>query len=281
MPKTIIDWEQSHGQTRIAELEKALAIASAQDREIILDMPTEDNTLRFGVIGDTHWSSRYEAGAQCAAFYKYAHASGVQVMLHSGDVLSGHRVYPGHEYDLHKIGWAQQRAWFSEVAPRIEGLDTHFITGNHDASFKKSAGVDVGVELAKDRPDWKFLGEDSASITMVTRGGRTYKVQLLHPDGGTAYAISYKAQKAIESIEGGRKPNMICIGHFHKADMMPTYRNVVCIQTGCFEWQTPFMVRRGIAAHVGGWIVEITLHPEDALANSVKTEFVAFYNTQS
>jgi hypothetical protein len=65
-----------------------------------------------------------------------------------------------------------------------------------------------------------------------------------------------------------------CYGHFHKAEFIPAYRNVAILQSGCFEWQTPFMQRIPTAAHVGGWTVEV--QPGDSY-NIVKAEFAAFY----
>jgi hypothetical protein len=56
--------------------------------------------------------------------------------------------------------------------------------------------------------------------------------------------------------------------------MLPNYRNVCAFQSGCFQWQSPFMVRQSLAAHVGGWIVEVVAG-KDLL--SVRGEFVAFY----
>ena len=41
------------------------------------------------------------------------------------------------------------------------------------------------------------------------------KIELIHPDGGSSYAISYKPQKIIEAMEGGTKPLSI-IGTFQK-----------------------------------------------------------------
>jgi hypothetical protein len=46
------------------------------------------------------------------------------------------------------------------------------------------------------------------------------------------------------------------------------------LQSGTFQKQTPFMARQGLAAHVGGWIVEVSV------AENIKTykaEFIAFY----
>jgi hypothetical protein len=97
---------------------------------------------------------------------------------------------------------------------------------------------------------------------------------LIHPGGGTSYALSYRAQKIVESLEGGTKPDLLAIGHYHKADMIPSYRNVCAIQTGTFERQTPFMARGGLSAHVGGWIGEVV---KGKGHNTIKAEFVAFY----
>jgi hypothetical protein len=85
-------------------------------------------------------------------------------------------------------------------------------------------------------------------------------------------------QKAIETLEGGRKPHMLAAGHFHKADWMPTYRNVAGVQTGCFQWQTPFMMTKGLAAHVGGWIIRVALQADKTLSTATRAEFVSFYS---
>jgi len=279
--KTIADFEAAHGGGKIAALEGALKAQAEARHKINLELPCKSNTLCFGVFGDTHYGSLYEAKDQCAAFYEVCRAAGVTDMLHAGDVVDGHRIYAGQEFELHAHGWAAQRDHFIRHAPRVSGITTHFITGNHDASLKKAAGLDVGPELADRRPDWHYLGEDAATIDFATPNGRRFRVMLIHPDGGTAYALSYKPQRITEQIEGGNKPNLLCIGHFHKAEWMPSYRNVSVIQVGAFQFQTPFMVRKGAAAHVGGWIVRVTVQEDDALSNMVRAEFVSFYSAKA
>ncbi|MFW6173353.1 MAG: hypothetical protein ACOC5T_06375, partial [Elusimicrobiota bacterium] len=88
------------------------------------------------------------------------------------------------------------------------------------------------------------------------------------------YAVSYRSQKLVESYTGGEKPNAVFIGHYHKADHMPCFRNVQAIQAGAFQAQTPYMKKKQTPSHVGGWIIERT---EGDLVNRLKTEFVAFY----
>ena len=198
-------------------------------------------------------------------------------MYHTGDVLDGHRVYKGQEFELSDVGMEKQLDRLAKVAPKV-GLPVRFIVGNHDLSLKALAGVNIGKAIS-DRmddagQDWEFLGEESAVVEIATPIGKTFRMQLLHPGGGSSYAISYRMQKIIESLEGGTKPDLLAIGHYHKAEMLPNYSNVCGVQTGCFQWQSPFMARNALAAHVGGWIIDVTVG-EDLL--SVRGEFVAFF----
>lgn len=279
--KTLADFEQKHGGPRIAALEHALKAQAASRHRISLEVPCKANSLAFGVVGDTHYGSLYEAKDECAALYERFKAEGITDVLHAGDVIDGHRLYKGQEFELHRHGWAEQRDWFARVAPKHTGITTHFITGNHDASMKKAAGIDVGPELAHVREDWHCIGEDYATILFTTPNGRKYRVGLIHPGGGSAYALSYRPQKITEQIEGGAKPHLLLIGNYHKAEWMPTYRNVSVLQVGCFQWQTPFMLTKGLAAHVGGWIVRATLQADKLLSNAVQAEFISFYSARA
>jgi hypothetical protein len=278
--KSIGDFEVKYGGSRIAELEAALKQQAQARHPINLEIASADNTLVFGVIGDTHLGSRFEALDPLQALYGAFNAAGVKDVLHVGDVIDGHKVYHGQEFELHAHGWAAQRDWFVKHAPKIDGITTHFVTGNHDASMKKAAGVDVGPELADRRPDWNFLGEDYATVLFTTGNGRKFRVGLMHPSGGAAYSLSYRPQKIAEQIEGGGKPNLLCIGHYHKAEFMPSYRNIAVVQVGCCQWQTPFMVTKGLAAHVGGWIIRVTVQDDRRLSNSINAEFTAFYGAE-
>lgn len=260
---------------RVAELEAALDQVARRERQVDLEMPCRENTLSVGLISDTHYGSLYEAREQTTAFYRLCAREGVEVVLHAGDVLDGHRIYKGQEYEIHKQGFDAQLEWFAEQAP--DDVRTVFIAGNHDASFKKAAGIAVGKAITQARPDWTWLGDDYGRIDLFTANGRRWRVLLVHPDGGTPYAISYRAQGIIRDLEGGSKPQMVGIGHLHKAMLMPAVRNICTFQAGCFQWQTPFMVRKPTDAHVGGWILRITPGEDAALSNQVEARFVAFY----
>lgn len=275
--KTLATFETEHGQPKIKALQRRLAeesakveaLADVQNRVSVHKM--RENTIRFGITGDRHTGSLYAHTEALRAYYDYAEAEGAAMILDCGDILAGHKVYKGQEFDLRDLGLEAQVARLANTAPQT--IPTKFITGNHDASFKSLAGVPVGKMIQQAVPGYEFLGEEQARIAFSTPAGR-FEVMLLHPGGGSAYALSYKPQKIVESLEGGTKPNMIGIGHFHKAEMIPSYRNVAVMQAGTFEKQTPFMARQGLAAHVGGWIVTVTV---GETWNIIKGEFVAFY----
>ena len=266
---------------KIEAMETALALAAAKRKKIDLEMPCRSNTIEIGIVGDTQYGSTYECKDEVEAMYDLFASRKITRVFHTGDVLDGIGVYKGQQFYLHADGWERQRDWFAKVAPRRKDIDTYFITGNHDESFKKLAGIDVGPGLEDARPDWKFIGADYATIDFHTPNGRRFRVGLMHPGGGSAYSLSYKPQKIVEGLEGGTKPHLLAIGHFHKAEFLPAYRNVAVVQSGCFQRQTPFMVTKGLAAHVGGWVLTITVHPKASMANTIAAEFTAFYRERS
>jgi len=235
------------------------------------------HTVRFGVISDTHFGSLYCRADALSEMYDLYASEGVTDVLCAGDMLAGHQVYRGQEWELRDRGWDEQRARFAESLPRRKGIVTHFITGNHDDSIKRLVGLEPGPQLAESRDDTRFVGAEAGRVILQTDSGREVIVDLLHPGKGTAYALSYHPQKILEAMSGGTKPDILIIGHYHKAEFIPCYRNVACLQAGCFESQTPFMRRQTLAAHVGGWLVEVIVGEHSGLTSRVRAEFVAFY----
>jgi predicted phosphodiesterase len=262
----------------IDQLQTALMMVLKRTRPYAIPVASTHNTIRFGVIGDTHIGSYYQRLDSLGLFYDRCYAEGVKEVLHSGDILAGWKVYKGQEFELHPHGrsWAEQSKMFAESVPVHEGMRTIFITGNHDNSFKKLTGMVVGDELGRLRSDWKFIGEDSGLVVLKTSSGKEYKVQLLHPGGGTAYAVSYHMQKTIEAMAVGPQPDLLCIGHYHKSLFMPAYRGICGLLSGCFESQTPFMLTHSLAAHVGGWIVTVVLGDREHHTTRIQTEWIGF-----
>ena len=266
----------------IRDLTEAIVLMAKRQRPYEVPVSTRDNEIKFGLIADTHIGSLYQRTDALRAFYTHCEREGVEDVLHAGDVLAGFNVYRGQIFELHPNGrsWPEQRDMFSDLVPRVKGITTHFITGNHDASFKKLVGLVAGPDLERARPDWHFVGQDVGTVMLKAKGGPSFRVMLYHPGGGSAYALSYRMQRMIESLSGGTKPDMVAQGHLHKAQAIPAYRNIYGIDCGCFEDQTPFMASRASAAHVGGWIITVVLGDRKNLTSRIKAEWIGFYHPQ-
>ena len=229
--------------------------------------------LRFAVLGDTQFGSKYAQLTYLHDFYDLCVKEGITDVYHTGDLTDGLKMRPGHEYELYEISADEMREDVVKHYPKREGIVTHFITGNHDASIYKHVGYDIGQAIANARSDLNYLGRDCATINLTPN----CTLELRHPWDGTAYALSYKMQKMIEAMESDSKPNILAVGHYHKAEYL-FYRNVHALQTACFQGQTPFTRGKGISVHIGGWIVTIRVD-ENGTIQGFAPEFVPFYNS--
>jgi 3',5'-cyclic AMP phosphodiesterase CpdA len=232
-----------------------------------------DRNTRFGVISDSHIGNKcYDAQLMDFAAKVFRNRK-VDFIVHVGDICDGlYTNRPGHYFELEHIGADEQVDRAILELTKLGEAPLFFITGNHCwNTFFKNAGYDIGKRIEERIANSTYLGNAHGSIDIAGNS----RVDLIHPDGGTAYSISYRPQKIIESLSGGAKPGTLLIGHFHKAEYL-FYRNVHAIQTGCLESQTPFMAGKHIAAHKGFWVITIKTN-KSGIAN-ITPEFYPAYD---
>lgn len=228
-------------------------------------------TIRFGLIGDTQINSIYTQLTHLHNFYDISQAKGIKTIYHTGDIDEGEMMRKGHQYECYHQGADAHVREIVRVYPRRQGITTKFITGNHDHSIIKAAGMDIGFPIAKARDDMVYLGPSSAVVKLTPR----CTLELRHPLDGSSYAISYKSQKMVDAMSGGEKPSVLAIGHYHKAEYI-FYRNIHTFQTGCFQAQTSWMKGKSLAAHLGGWIVEVDVDEHGSI-KAIRQEFIPYY----
>lgn len=238
--------------------------------ETIVDHRQNSTRLTIGVVSDTHLGSKYQQLTYLRRFYRICADRGIRRIYHAGDIIDGEGLYRGHEYNIFVRGLDEQVDYAAEHYPEEEGVETEFVGGNHDLSFVKKAGADPCVRIAEKRPDMKYHGPYSAWIRL-TNGAMMY---LLHPDGGAAYALSYKLQKIIESFEGGRKPHLLFVGHWHQRAYIFN-RNVHGFLAACFQAQTEYERRKALQPSIGGTILTLEFDDDGAI-HRVTPEFVNF-----
>ena len=116
--------------------EKIVVIRNVEPsvHERVWDGTTE---IKIAIIGDTHFGSKYTQFQHLNDFYDICKAEGIKDIYHVGDLTDGLKMRPGHEYELYVTSADDMVDDLIEKYPKRDGIITHFITGNHDASIYK------------------------------------------------------------------------------------------------------------------------------------------------
>lgn len=242
----------------------------------------KDNTYRFGFIGDTHLCSKYERLDVLNDLYDIYELEDITRVFHAGNWVEGEA--PFNLYELKKHGIDDQIDYLVKNYPQKESITTYAISGDdHEGWWAKRQGIDIGRHAQHamreaGRTDWIDLGYMESYVQLKNANTKkTTRLLVMHPGGGSAYAVSYRPQKIVESLSGGEKPDVLLIGHYHKLSYN-FIRNVHTIQCGCTQDQTTFMRKKGIDAHVGGGICELKQDPSTGNIYSCKVEFFNYTN---
>ena len=239
-----------HKELGISDKQLKRILAGKKVKPKILVKNISDNVFTVGIVADTHLCSTHEKLNELHTFYAILKKEGIDTVLHAGDYLAGWKVYRGQENEVHTFGVKNQAQYVIDNYPKVEGITTYFISGNHDLSWWTLAGIDPGELIAGQRPDMIYLGQYQGEVRV-----NKIKIRLMHADGN-AYALSYKAQKISEQIPSGQKPQLLLFGHWHQAFYF-FYRTIHIMNCGCFEGQSSFLARKGINPIIGGWTAEI------------------------
>jgi predicted phosphodiesterase len=207
--------------------------------------------IRVGAMTDTHIGSDKMPPERIYQAFEEFKKEKIDFITHSGDVTEGMSNRLGHIYELRDLGYANQKKASVEIFSQWTDTDIYAIDGNHDRWFIKSNGAKIVEDIAKEVPNFHFIGHDEGDISL---NGKAI-LKLWHGEDGNSYALSYRLQKILESLTGGEKPNAMLCGHVHKfVDIFE--RHVFCTSVGSMQSQTPWMRGKRIAAHTGFAIID-------------------------
>jgi len=226
--------------------------------------------VKIGILGDMHIGIKGFDPKLTERAFKFWKREGVDAIYSIGDILEGMSGRPGHIYELDQVGFNAQINYAEEMLNKTD-LPIYGITGNHDQWYLKKgdAGVDVGEELEARVKNYTYLGMNEADVDIMP--GVTMK--LFHPNDGSAYAISYKIQKLVESLKESDKPDILFEGHYHKSMYMHN-RDVHAYEAGCFCDQSEFMRLKKLPAHKGFWTVDVYSKPRKQGIERVTNTFM-------
>ena len=233
----------------------------------------------IGWIADTHLGSKYERLDVLHALYDRYEEAGVETVFHGGNWIDGEFRY--NKYDIYVNGFEAQLANFIKKYPQRKGISTKIISGDdHEGWYVQREHINVGKVMqlyAREagRDDLEDLGYMERDIAYEQPGGRSI-IRVIHAGGGSAYATSYTSQKYAESLQGGEKPDIVLVGHFHKFEYGYP-REIHMVQGGTTCDQTPYMRKKKLQAHVGGCILWVVQN-ERGIFTSVKVQWIPFFD---
>ena len=213
----------------------------------------------FGLVADTHLVNEHARLDILEAAYDEFARLKIKDVFHAGNMIDGESRFNKFEISVH--GVHNQCLYAADNYPQRKGITTRFVTGGcHEGWYQKREGIDIGWYLQnvfekQGRDDMIHLGYIERDVLLKQKFGDTI-LRVMHPSGGSSYALSYTSQKMVESFQGGDKPHILIMGHYHKFDV--NYAREVCnIQPGCMQDQSGFMRTRKLAAHVGFCVCRI------------------------
>ena len=241
----------------------------------------QGDILKFGFTSDNHLCNKHERLDVLNLLYNIFEDEEIHTVYNGGNWIDGEFRFNKNELLVH--GLTSQIEYAVKHYPYKKDITTYFIAGDdHEGWYVQREGIDIGEYFEMKRRqagmnDLIYLGYAEADIELTEKGFRNKSwLRLLHAGGGSAYALSYSAQKIVESYQGGEKPSVLLIGHFHKLDYSFP-REVHCIQMGCTEDQSLFMRKKRIQAMVGGGIITLR-RAADGTINRCSIEFITAYD---
>lgn len=235
----------------------------------VYQVPAKSENLKLCLISDTHLCSKYDRLDILNYIYEKADKKGIKHILHSGDFTDGRSKRPEHVYELKEHSYEGQVDYCVEKYPKVEGIKTYAIQGNHDDWWYKSTGSEILKSIAKQRDDIVYLGSGYADIKI----GKI-KVRLFHGKAGQSYAKSYKIQKYLDSISQNDLPQILQTGHIHQSFYMKQ-DNTHCFQTSCLEDLTPFAKSQGLENDKSCWWLDIESDSKGRIYN-IEMELESF-----
>jgi hypothetical protein len=217
-------------------------------------------THRFGVTTDNHLCNRHSRLDVLKEAYDHFAAEGITRVFNCGNWIDGEARFNKTEL-VTRPGMDAQCDYLIDNWPVHKGVVTEYIAGDdHEGWTQQREGVEIGRYLQlraenQGRQDLRYLGYGECDVALRAAGGSAV-MRLVHPGGGSSYAISYTDQKRVESYQGGEKPQIELAGHYHKFNYgFP--REVHTVQCGCTCDQTMFMRKKKLQAHVGFVVIKI------------------------
>jgi len=232
---------------------------------------TADRHVKAALISDVHVGSREFMADAWQRFTSWLHtdeAARIEYLLIAGDMVEGVGVYPDQDEELDTIDIFDQYREFSECLKEVPGdLEIVMIPGNHDAVrlAEPQPGFDDELRSIMTAHDARIVSNpavvtiEGVSVLMY-HGVSLDEVIAELPEEKASYDEPHKAmyqllkKRHVAPQFGGHTrlapeekdylvmdevPDIFHTGHVHKLGW-GKYRNVLAVNSGCWQSQTDF-----------------------------------------
>ncbi|MFT4884190.1 MAG: DNA polymerase II small subunit [Natronomonas sp.] len=232
---------------------------------------TADRHVQAALISDVHVGSQEFMGDAWSRFTDWLHtpeAERIEYLLIAGDMVEGVGVYPDQDEELDIVDIFDQYEAFSEYLKEVPGdMEIVMIPGNHDAVrlAEPQPGFDEELRDIMTAHDARIVSNPSmvtlegVSILMY-HGVSLDEVIAELPEDKASYDEPHKAmyqllkKRHVAPQFGGHTrlapeekdylvmdevPDIFHTGHVHKLGW-GKYRNVMAVNSGCWQAQTDF-----------------------------------------
>lgn len=276
---------------RMLESEKYGASAPSID----LSEHVKNGVVVFGALSDTMINSTSMRPDIYRSLYSRFKEEGASYVFHCGNITDGYMRYEGHDQDQITQSYELMLDLFFDQKKGVGypsiGLNTYFIGGNNDKTFRNRTypvgynekgrpileKTDVCGDISLRRKDLIFAGWNGATIRIAPKT----TVRLSHPlptiGSRKAYAISYPVQRKVLAFGGGQKPDILLSGYFQKRFEFKARGIEVQMIPSCTS-QTPNDLERDISAPaLGGVIFKVHFKKDGSLDELVSLD-IPFYD---
>lgn len=232
---------------------------------------TADEPVEVALVSDLHVGSEEFAAEAWRAFTDWLDtpdAAAIGYLVIGGDLVDGVGVYPGQSEELAIVDVYEQYASAADhLAAVPDDIEVVIIPGNHDAvrlaepqpAYDESIADALGTIDARliSNPGWieiegvTFLVYHGTSLDDVFASIPGSDVDYEHPDAGLVQLLKKRhlaptfgsrtriAPEERDHLVIDRVPDVVHAGHTHTSGVT-TYRDVRVIDTGTWQYQTPF-----------------------------------------
>lgn len=264
-------WKEND-TTYIRNAKKKKLIGIEHDHTKMWEDLTE---IEIGIIGDTHLASEYSAEEELADFYNLIKKRGIKTVYHVGDLTEGYKQSRHHTFLGNKaIGFSNQLDYVVKNYPKVDGVTTYVISGNHDLFFVEDGLANIVKTVSLVRPDIVYVGDEFARIWLTPKVDLT----MYHPNDGSSGNVFTKLQSFVERA-GDKLSKINIIGHYHKTGWID-FKDVYVMYPGSFQRQSNWMNIKNLRSELGALILKLKVNKSGELVSLV-VEHINYNNYYS